>query len=75
MGMKDKGGRAFGSGNDFMSAPHNPKINVAPAMFCKERKLTRRAGKCVSVKFTAGESMPEAVDNTAITRGNFLMGW
>jgi hypothetical protein len=74
MGMKDKSIRAFYSGNDLMSAPHNPKKNIVGTKICKDRAKTRRASRCVVIRPAAGTQVVQ-IEQDPRARGNFLLGF
>lgn len=76
MGMKDKGGRAFGSGNEFMGSGvkprHNPK-GLPPKS--KARALTHRASRCVNISVPDQGGLEPLVNDPGMDRANHLMGW
>lgn len=78
MGMKDKGGRAFSSGNDFMGSgineKHKPK-GLPPKN--KARAVTHRASRCVSITTRSNLPMDEdlLINDPEMNRANHLMGW
>ena len=79
MGMKDKGGRAFGSGNALMGAlPYDGKLRHKPvtsALKSKQRAETHRASKTKIQSFPSGMGQLVPVVNDPFAKGNFLMGW
>lgn len=77
MGMKDKGGRAFSTGNELMGAmPYNklPYKPVGAAPLSKARRDSRRASNTVTVQGVKGQQF-EPMVNDPFAKGNFLMGW